>query len=309
MTRARVVALICGWIGLLFVTGPLRAETGYTATKFPIVLVHGMFGFDELLGVVDYWYKIPADLERGGARVFVARVSPLDATAVRGEQLLAQVEEIVAITGSEKVHLFGHSHGAPTSRYVAGVRPDLVASVTSIGGVNRGSKVADRILAGLPEGTLLESLLVTVVNLMGEIINGLSSTRVESRQDVRASLNNLSSAGLVRFNKDFPAGTGGDAGVARSANGVAYYSFGGTSVLTRLLDPLDYAFALTHILAFGREPSDGLVGQKSTHLGEVIRDDYPLNHLDLVNQLLGSVPMDPRPLYRQHANRLKIQGM
>jgi len=34
------------------------AQTGYTQTKNPIVLVHGLLGFDSVLGVYDYWYGI-----------------------------------------------------------------------------------------------------------------------------------------------------------------------------------------------------------------------------------------------------------
>ena len=37
-------------------------ETGYTETKYPIVLAHGLFGFDEILGV-GYWNKVPETLQ------------------------------------------------------------------------------------------------------------------------------------------------------------------------------------------------------------------------------------------------------
>lgn len=119
-----------------------QAASDYTKTRYPIVLVHGLFGFDSLFGL-DYFYGIPSALRHDGARVFVAQVSAANSTEVRGEQLLAEVRSILAITGASKVNLVGHSHGGPTIRYVAGVAPHLVASVTSVGGVNRGSKVAD----------------------------------------------------------------------------------------------------------------------------------------------------------------------
>ena len=64
--------------------------------------------------------------------VYVTEVSQLNTSELRGEELLAQVEEIVAISGKPKVNLIGHSQGGPTIRYVAGVRPDLIASVTSV---------------------------------------------------------------------------------------------------------------------------------------------------------------------------------
>ena len=75
--------------------------------------------------------------------MFVTQVSAANSSDVRGEQLLAQVEQIVAITGSPKVNLIGHSQGALDVRYVAGVRPDLVASASTVGGVNKGAELAD----------------------------------------------------------------------------------------------------------------------------------------------------------------------
>src|SRR3546814_3519247 len=110
--------------------GQAHAATGsgYTTTKYSIVLAHGMLGFDSLLGI-DYWYGIPSALRRDGAQVYITEVSRLNTSELRGEELLAQVEEIVAISGKPKVNLVGHSHGGPTVRYVAGVRPDLIDSV------------------------------------------------------------------------------------------------------------------------------------------------------------------------------------
>ena len=106
-------------------------DRGYTETEHPIVLVHGLSGFDNLFGIVDYFNGVPGALAEDGADVYVPQVSAANATAVRGEQLLAQVQEIVATTDADKVNLIGHSHGGPTVRYVAGVAPDLVASATS----------------------------------------------------------------------------------------------------------------------------------------------------------------------------------
>ena len=126
---------------------PAQSQTGYTQARYPVVLVHGLFGFDSFLGL-DYFYGIPDGLRQGGAKVYVAQVSAANSTEVRGEQLLAQVRNILALTGASKVNLIGHSHGGPTIRYVAGVAPQLVASATSIGGVNKGSAVAD-VLRGI----------------------------------------------------------------------------------------------------------------------------------------------------------------
>ncbi|MDW3190447.1 alpha/beta fold hydrolase, partial [Vibrio sp. Vb0932] len=87
-----------------------NAATGYTQTKYPIVLVHGLFGFDSLAGV-DYFFGIPHSLTKDGATVYVAQVSATNSSEARGEQLLSQVETLLAATGTNKVNLIGHSHG------------------------------------------------------------------------------------------------------------------------------------------------------------------------------------------------------
>lgn len=57
---------------------------------------------------------------------------------VRGEQYLAQLQEVMAISGAKKVKLIGHSHGAHAVRYATGVIPNQVASVLTVGGANQG---------------------------------------------------------------------------------------------------------------------------------------------------------------------------
>jgi triacylglycerol lipase len=92
-------------------------------------------------------------------------------------------------------------------------------------------------------------------------------------------------------------------------NGVRYYSWSGTSQITSVIDPSDYALALT-AQAFKGVPNDGLVGQCDSHLGVVIRSNYALNHIDTMNHFFGATGFtDPVALYRQHANRLKLAGL
>lgn len=284
---------------------------GYTETKYPIVLVHGLFGFDKI-GPVDYWYGIPSALRSDGAKVYVTQVSAANSSEVRGEQLLSQVKQILAVTGAAKVNLIGHSHGGPTIRYVASVRPDLVASATSVGGVNRGSKVADVLLGIAPAGSIPNAVLVSITNGLGQIISFLSGSPTIPQNSL-AAVNSLSTAGTLKFNAKYPEGvpTTACGEGAYTARGVAYYSWSGAKPYTNILDILDPALALTS-LAFGGEKNDGLVASCATHLGKVIRDDYAMNHVDEVNQTIGLVNIfetNPVTLYRQHANRLKNQGL
>ncbi len=278
-------------------------SSDYAKTKYPIVLVHGMFGFDSLVGI-DYWHGIPADLQSEGAKVFTVQVPALESTEARGEVLLQQVEAISAVYG--KVNLVGHSHGGPTSRYVAHVRPDLVASVTSVGSPHKGSPVADLIV-----GSALEGTAVSLGNALGGLIDLLSGGGYE--QNLAASLQSLTTAGSTAFNNYSPEGipTSSCGEGSYSVNGIRYYSWGGTGVLTNALDLSDVLLGTTS-LAFGFEQNDGLVGQCSSHMGMVIRDNYFMNHLDEVNLLFGLHSIfttDPKAVIRQHANRLKNAGI
>lgn len=278
---------------------------GYTQTRYPIVLVHGLFGFDNI-GPVDYFYGIASALRSGGAQVYITQVSAANSTEVRGEQLLTQVRQILAATGASKVNLIGHSHGGPTSRYVASVRPDLVASVTSIGGVNKGSRVADVLIGAVPDVTY------GVANAVSGFISFISGNPTLP-QNARAAATSLSTAGTLAFNQRHPQGVPvsacgeGDYQV----NGVYYFSWSGAQPYTNLFDLSDPVLALT-ALAFNGAKNDGLVSSCSSHLGRVIRDDYALNHLDEVNQMVGITNLfetNPVTLFRQQANRLQGMGL
>ena len=306
---------LMAWLGvcalaLTFGSSAALAQ-GYTQTKYPIVLVHGLFGFDKI-GPVDYWYGIPSSLRADGAKVYVAQVSAANATEVRGEQLLTQVKQILAATGATKVNLIGHSHGGPTTRYVASVRPDLVASVTSVGGVNKGSAVADLILGVAPPGSLSNTVLVSVTNGLAKVISFLSGGSGLTQNSLAAA-QSLSTTGSLKFNQAHPYGvpTSSCGEGAYTARGVHYFSWSGAKAYTNVLDVMDPALALTS-LAFAGAKNDGLVASCSTHLGRVIRDDYAMNHMDEVNQTVGLVNLfetNPVTIYRQHANRLKGLGL
>lgn len=311
MTTHKTLLSLC--IGLGLITASPFSQAAYTQTRYPIVLAHGMLGFDSLEGT-DYWYGIPAALRDGGAQVYVTEVVQLNTSEVRGEELLEQVEEIAAISGAGKVNLIGHSHGGPTVRYVAAVRPDLVASVTSVGAPHKGSDTADFIkkVTDTPLGSLAKPLLVAIVNAMGDYIRLLSDSRSTAPQNALGSLESLNSQGAAVFNAKYPQGlpTSACGEGAYQVNGVRYYSWSGTSPLTNRKDPSDLLTGLA-ALTFD-EPNDGLVGRCSSHLGKVIRDNYRMNHLDEVNQTAGITSLNetsPLTVYRQLANRLKNDGV
>lgn len=235
----------------------------------------------------------PSALRSDGAKVYVTQVAAANSSEVRGEQLLSQVRQILAVTGAAKVNLIGHSHGGPSARYVASVRPDLLLGVA-------------------PDGTLSNAVLISITNGLAQVIKFLSGGTGMS-QDALAAAHSLSSAGALKFNaqhgQGVPFSACGEG--AYHVNGVSYFSWSGAKPYTTFFDVIDPALALTS-LAFGSAKNDGLVASCSSHLGKVIRDDYAMNHLDEVNQLIGLVNIfetNPVTIYRQHANRLKNLGL
>lgn len=314
-------AVVCsGGHALAAGTSLSSATKSEAQTKYPIVLVHGLFGFGQALGTVDYFWGIPSALKAGGADVYIAELSSVNSNEVRGEQLLQQIDRILALTGAKKVNIIGHSQGAPTARYVAGVAPDKVASVTSFGGAHKGSKLAD-LLKGVKNvtdnlgmvGSVTQGLILKVVEASGKIEDVLIGKPGSLPVNALEALRGNSTAGMADFNKRFPAALPpsycGSEG-ANAVNGVRYWSWTGSSPSTNLLDPFDYLTLFTKIIYMGA-PNDGINDNCTQRLGKVV-GDYPYNHFDEINQLVGLRGLfspDPVRLYYDHARRLKANGI
>ena len=286
-------------------------ETGYTETRYPIVLVHGFLGFDQLVGV-DYWYKIPETLQEDGAEVYVITVSNTNFPEVRGEQVIEQVEEILAVTGAEKVNLIGHSHGGPTTRYAGSVRPDIIASVTSVSGVNKGTVVADTLIEWSDNSELFGNAFELFISGISHFV-ALASGNDKELAPVDSVRSMTTEASLV-FNAAHPGGIPDTACGEGDYeyNGVRYYSWAGAVPTTRGVDPLDLV-TLTFSQFFPEGvANDGFVDPCTSNLGMVVRNDFVMNHLDEVNQLLGIHDLqetDHLAVFRTHANRLKNAGL
>lgn len=298
-----------------------RAMSQELATRYPLVLVPGMLGFVRVL-LYPYWFGIVRALRKGGAQVFPVQVSPLHSSEVRGEQLLAIIEDICQRTGAAKVNLIGHSQGALSARYAAAKRPDRVASVTSVAGPNHGSELADHLErtapGDSPQGRILKAILHGLAVLLVWLETGWR--RDPLPVDVHASHQSLTSAGVALFNQAYPQGlpdTWGGEG-AYAVNGVRYYSWSGTlqpGLTDQGRNRFDGSNRFCRLFArsFVKEKGhcDGMVGRFSSHLGQVIGDDFPLDHLDIVNHSLGAVGKGAEPLrlFTEHAARLKAAGL
>lgn len=293
---------------LMLVAGAANAGT-YSQTRYPIILAPGVLGFDKVLGI-EYFYGIGGDLRSNGATVFNTSASAFNTSEARGEQLLSQVRTVLAVTGAQKVNLIGHSHGGFSARYVAGVIPGQVASVTTMGSPVKGTPVGNLMQQAI-DFPLIGGLANTILNAFSTLLTTIAGN--SWNEDFKGSMASLSTAGAAAFNAKFPAGvpvTSCGEGAYTGNGGQRFYSMGGTSVVTNIFDPLDTFFGVTSLAM--NEASDGLVGRCSNHFGDVLRDDYPWNHGDEINHLFavrGLFTPEPKAAYRNHANRLKNVGL
>jgi len=114
------------------------------APRYPVVLAHGLLGFDEIkIGRArhDYFRGVSVRLEREGCIVHRCRVARTASIADRAAELAAFVREIPA----KRVNLVAHSMGGLDARYAL-ARLGLagrVASLTTVGSPHRGTPLAD----------------------------------------------------------------------------------------------------------------------------------------------------------------------
>ncbi|AJE22846.1 esterase/lipase family protein [Azotobacter chroococcum] len=288
-------------------------------TRYPILLVHGLLGFVRLPGH-SYWNGIDVALRRQGAAVYPVRLSGVHDNEALGEQLLERIAAIRAASGARRVNLLGHSQGGLSARYAAARRPDWVASVTTVATPNQGSEVADRLRHRVPPSGRSERLLARGFEGLARLMERLECAEpgLCLPLDGPASLLALTSEGMAGFNARYPQGLparwGGEG--AAEVDGVRYYSWSGT-LQTR--DDAVLGFDPGHVLCrqlarcFVREAgqNDGLVGRFSSHLGKVIRSDYPFDHLDVINRCGGRREGEGKPLgvYLEHLARLAEAGL
>lgn len=312
------------------------AEAGsqtYTQTKYPIVMVPGAFAFDNVLGVVDYWYGITDALREQGSEVYVTNLSNSSSLANRGEELLLDVKRILAMTGAEKVNLVAHSQGATASRYVAGLIPDSIASINCFHCMNEGTAFADNLYAFVNKHRVLKGIINFALSGLFTAVELLSGAPTDGsynspNRGLQIAEDLVISAGTephAKFNKMFPAGLSkskcvdqangaeyqGISGSAK-ANGVSFFSIGGTTAVTNRYDPIDrivvpvvkWFYPKGHVW-------DGLVPSCGHPLGKLVEGYYPISHFDAINQAFGLVESGTNvpSLYSMQANRLKLAGL
>jgi triacylglycerol lipase len=238
----------------------------------PIVLVHGIFGFDQLtLGrvrVADYFRAIPDALREAGWVVpKPPQLNPAGSIAQRALDLRWYLEnEKNAEVYGKPVHLVAHSMGGLDCRYMISKlgMASRVLSLTTIGTPHHGSPIADLVVAAT------DPVLNRFVEHLGINIQGIRD---------------LTTDACTRFNAE----------VLDSPN-VRYFSVAGQFSPPRILDKPISILGLSHDIIRDREgANDGLVSVKSATFGQR-RENWTFlgtwegNHFRLINWGANMIP-------------------
>ena len=169
----RIIGIICGWIPVAqiyalcriirivgdealyenekYLLNQIRAENQECQTRYPILLVHGVFFRD--FRFFNYWGRVPGELKRNGADIYYGNQQSAASVARCGEELTARIRDILKASGCDKVNIIAHSKGGLDSRYAISVcgAADCVASLTTVNTPHRGCIFADYLLNKIPD--------------------------------------------------------------------------------------------------------------------------------------------------------------
>lgn len=270
------------------------------ATGYPIVLVHGMSGWDTVLGVLDYFHQIRPTLVAAGYEVFTPQLSPNNNSAIRGSELADYVDQVLQSTGANRVNLIAHSQGGLDVRYMISSLGygGRVGAVITVASPHRGSPVTRLFTDDIPGG---EALAEAVLGLWSLILG-----RPES--EARESLMQLSTENMASFNRANP-----------DDPRVQYWSFGGISCASsdeackgahngEVIDPL-LAISFNYLRDAGYPENDGLVAPDSAVWGDFL-GDLPADHFDQIGQFADGRDgaFDHIAFYESLASRLHDHG-
>lgn len=247
----------------------IRAK--YDKPKHPVVLAHGLLGFDELrlagpyVPGIQYWRGIREALEARDIRVITASVSPSGSIESRAAMLSERISSALAPTAAEpgqsyqpqSVNIIAHSMGGLDTRYmISRLQPAGIAvkSLTTIATPHRGSAFADYVMGEIGEANLPR--IYALIERLGFETGAFSQL---TRQYV-----------CEEFNPKTP-----------DAEGTRYFSYGAS------LEPTRWSvFKPSHDVVKkleGGAPNDGLVSVGSSRWGTYKGTILGVSHLDLIN--------------------------
>jgi len=268
-----------------------RKESEICSTKYPVLMVHGIFFRDwQLFG---YWGRIPASLEKNGARVFYANQQSAQSIENSAEEIKESILKIVRETGAEKVNIIAHSKGGLDSRYaVSRLGMDkYVATLTTVNTPHKGCDMVDFLLAKLPEKT---------VNSIEKRYNSIFSALGDKSPDFISGVKDLSAEKAKSYDEKMP-----------DSPDVSYRSF--MSVMKKACSagfPLNIGYMLIKRL---NGANDGLVWERSAEHGQYKLIDAPdvrgISHGDVIDLFRENIDgYDVREFYVRIVSELKNQG-
>ena len=219
--------------------------TAVATLRTPVVLVHGLFGFDQIgIGAASlhYFPGVSAQLGAAGNRVLIPALSPTGGVERRARQLK---RFLLRNAPHEPVHLIAHSLGGLDARYMISRlgMADRVLSLTTISTPHRGTPFADW---GMQNAAWLMRPILRLLTMSHQAFHDLT---LESCR---------------RFNDEVP-----------DAAGVRYFSVGAELVGFRP------EWSFSHSLVNGLEgPNDGVVSIASARYGESF-DAWTGDHMSL----------------------------
>ncbi len=270
-----------------------RAADRICATKYPVLLVHGVFFRDFRL--INYWGRIPRELEANGAAVFYGEHNSASSVAASAEQLKSRLLEITEKTGCEKVNIIAHSKGGLDVRKMLAddAARERVASLITINTPHRGCKFADYLFEKVPE---------RMKNAIARTYNAAAEKLGDTEPDFLAATFDLTAARCKALNAELA-----------DPDGVYCASVG--SVQRRATSGR-FPLNMTHFFVklFDGE-NDGLVGAESFGWGESLTMLRPkgrrgISHGDMIDLNRENIRgFDVREFYVQLVADLKRRGL
>lgn len=269
-----------------------RRDDRICDTRYPILLVHGFFFRDSR--ILNYWGRIPGELERNGAMIFYGEHQSAAAIADSAQELEHRVHDVLRRTGAEKVNIIAHSKGGLDCRYAMehlGMAP-YVASLTTVSTPHRGCIYADY---------LLEKLSPKFQGKVAGAYNALFKRLGDHKPDFLAAARDLTATGCQRF-EEMPA-----------PEGVFCQSVG--SVLEKARRG-NFPFNATYgyVKKFDGV-NDGLVSESAFEWGEKYtlvktQSKRGISHTDMTDLNRENLPdFDVREFYVQLVADLKNRGL
>ena len=269
-----------------------RHEEQICKTRYPILMVHGFFFRDSR--IINYWGRIPRELERNGALLFYGEHQSADAVAASAREIAERVQDILRKTGAEKVNIIAHSKGGLDCRYAMahlGMAP-YVASLTTINTPHSGCLFADN---------LFEKVSPKTQERIANIYNGLYKRLGDHQPDFLAAARDLTATGCRRF-ADMPA-----------PEGVFCQSVGSVMEKARRGKfPVNVTYR--YVRRFDG-PNDGLVAESAFAWGEkytlvTTKTKRGISHTDMMDLNRENLPdFDVREFYVQLVADLKNRGL